>query len=54
MTVSASSSSRMVAGRIREALQAGDRDSARAEMERHIVGTIDVIGTEADAARRSG
>jgi DNA-binding GntR family transcriptional regulator len=40
--------------RIREALHAGDRDTARAEMERHIVGTIDVIGTEADAARRSG
>jgi DNA-binding GntR family transcriptional regulator len=29
--------------RIRRALRAGDQDAARAEMEKHIVGTVDVI-----------
>ena len=29
--------------RIRRALHAGDQDAARAEMEQHIVGTVDVI-----------
>ena len=29
--------------RIRHALHAGDQDAARAEMEKHIVGTVDVI-----------
>jgi DNA-binding GntR family transcriptional regulator len=37
--------------RIRAALHAGDRDAARAEMELHIVGTVDVIRAEAEAAR---
>ena len=31
--------------RIRAALQAGDQEAARAEMEHHIVGTVDVIRT---------
>ena len=35
---------------IRAALHAGDRAAARAEMERHIVGTVVVIHAEADAA----
>ena len=35
--------------RIRAALQAGDQDAARAEMEQHIVGTVDVIRAEAGA-----
>jgi len=29
--------------RIRDALQAGDQETARAEMENHIVGTVEVI-----------
>ena len=29
--------------RIRAALHAGDQETARAEMEKHIVGTVDVI-----------
>jgi DNA-binding GntR family transcriptional regulator len=39
--------------RIRAALHAGDQATARAEMEQHIVGTVDVIRAEADAADRS-
>jgi DNA-binding GntR family transcriptional regulator len=39
--------------RIRAALHAGDQNTARAEMEQHIVGTVDVIRAEADAAGRS-
>ena len=35
---------------IRAALHAGDRTAARTEMERHIVGTVAVIHTEANAA----
>jgi DNA-binding FadR family transcriptional regulator len=34
---------------IRAALHAGDQTTARAEMERHIVGTVAVIHAEADA-----
>jgi DNA-binding GntR family transcriptional regulator len=40
--------------RIRSALHAGDQDTARAEMEQHIVGTVDVIRPETDAARVEG
>jgi DNA-binding GntR family transcriptional regulator len=36
--------------RIRAALHAGDQNAARAEMEQHIVGTVDVIRAEADSA----
>jgi DNA-binding GntR family transcriptional regulator len=36
--------------RIRTALQTGDQDAARAEMEQHIVGTVDVIRTETDSS----
>lgn len=37
---------------IRDALHAGDRDRARAEMERHIAGTVAII--DAEAGRRRG
>jgi DNA-binding GntR family transcriptional regulator len=40
--------------RIRAALHAGDQDTARVEMEHHIVGTVDVIHAEARAARHNG
>jgi len=36
--------------RIRNALHAGDQDAARAEMEQHIVGTVDVIRAQVGAA----
>ena len=37
--------------RIRAALHARDQDAARAEMEQHIVGTMDLIRAEEEAAR---
>jgi DNA-binding FadR family transcriptional regulator len=37
--------------RIRAALHTGDHNAARAEMELHIVGTVDVIRAEAEAVR---
>jgi DNA-binding GntR family transcriptional regulator len=40
--------------RIRAALHAGDQHTARIEMERHIVSTVDVIHAEARAARNNG
>jgi DNA-binding GntR family transcriptional regulator len=36
--------------RILAALHAGDQETARAEMEKHIVGTVDVISAEVDKA----
>lgn len=39
---------------IRAALHAGDQAAARAEMERHIVGTVEVIRAESRSARVSG
>ncbi|WP_214369692.1 GntR family transcriptional regulator [Pseudonocardia sp. H11422] len=38
--------------RIRDALHAGDQALARAEMERHIVGTVAVIHAESESAAR--
>jgi DNA-binding GntR family transcriptional regulator len=37
--------------RIRTALRAGDQETARTEMEQHIVGTVDVIRREAQPTR---
>ena len=38
--------------RILAALHAGDQETARAEMEKHIVGTVDVIRAEVDKGER--
>ena len=40
--------------RIRAALHAGDQDAARAEMERHIVGTVAVIHAESKSMGETG